>query len=935
LIYGIFFLSGVSALMFQHIWFREAGLMLGNSVLASSLVLSSFMAGLALGNGLATARPIAARHPLRWYARLELIVAITGVLLVFILPALGTTLVPFLLRFVDSGAAVGALRFGLAFVLLVIPTAAMGMTLPVLAGRRNPNEIFGATLGKLYGWNTFGAVVGALAGEAFLYEHVGIRNTAFFAGSLNVAAALLSLGLARNEEAKGPDHAEAPSSPRKREEIQWMVIAAIAGGCLLALEIVWTRFLQLSVFGTALAFAIMLAQALAGISLGSLLASRATSWCERPYAVPALAMLSAVAVTATYAGFGDILAIDVSGLPGAPWTRVSLLAGALILPVAVISGALFTSIGMALARTLPGARATGLLSLANTLGAMAGALIAGFVLLPGLGMERSFQLIAAAYALAALISPGFSGSLRRSPVLLGATILGLLFTALFPTGLMERRYLREAIGPYVRDTVNTRVSGVREGLTETIAYVDTRMQGETLYTRLVTNAFSMSGTMFTARRYMEAFVYLPVAIHPHVRRALLISYGVGSTARALADTREIEKIDVVDISKDILSMAHLAVLPGDRAPLGDPRVNAHIEDGRFFLQTSAEGYDLITSEPPPPHLGGVVNLYTLEYFKLLRRRLNPGGIVSYWLPMQELSDREGRAIASAFCAAFPDCTLWKGMTLDWILLGTRDLKGPVSDDRFASQWKEGGSRSMRDLGFELPEQLGALFMAEGARFPDLIREAPIEDNYPGRLSRKQRGTLAHTEWRESLMNVDRCRERFLASSFVSKHWPPKMRLDTLPYFAHQRHYDDMLRELTPIPGPPTSPLDAVRMLQSTPLEVLPQIVLGTSGEVGLLLTRLAARGAAEKDWLEGHLAVRDLTARRYDSAAARFRKVQALSPNLPGVGERLVLSLCLGGREAEGRAERERPSMKPSAAWNEALDAACGASNVAKVPETL
>jgi spermidine synthase len=926
LIHGIFFLSGVSALIFQHIWFREAGLMLGNSVLASSLVLSSFMAGLALGNGIATAWPLAGRKPLQWYAFLELLVALTGVSLVFILPLLGTSLVPMLHRLAQGGLAVAAVRFGLAFVLLVVPTAAMGMTLPLLAGRASSRELFGATLARLYGWNTLGAVLGALAGEAFLYERIGIRNTAFLAASLNIVAALLSLALARGEGLGEAVHEEAPPEPpRTGVEIRWMAIAAIAGGALLSLEIVWTRFLLLYVFGTALTFAIMLAQALAGIALGSLIAARATSWCSQRIAVPTLAMLSAVAVSATYSSFADVLALDIQNPPGAPWTRVIVLSGALILPVAINSGLLFTSIGVALARTRPSARAAGLLSLANTLGAMAGALIAGFILLPGVGMERSFQLVAAAYAFAAVLAPEFAAGLRRSPILVGATALGLLFTALFPSGLMERRYLREALNPYLREGLDSRVTGFREGLTETIAYVDTKLQGETLHTRLVTNSFSMSGTMFSARRYMEAFVYLPVAIHPGIRRALLVSYGVGSTARALTDTKELERIDIVDISQDILNMSRLAVPPGDRAPLDDPRVVTHIEDGRFFLQTAAEGYDLITSEPPPPHLGGVVNLYTTEYFQLLHRRLNPGGIVSYWLPVHELSDDEAQSITSAFCAAFRDCTLWKGMTLNWILLGTRELEGPVSAERFAQQWQPDGPRSLRDLGFERPEQLGALFMAEGAQFKDLTQAPPLEDNYPGRLTRAPPGRMALSPWRLDLMNVERARERFLASTFVRKIWPAQLRADTTPYFEVQRHYDTMIGEFTTIDERPLSPEGAVALLRTTPLAALPRIGLGTSGDIGLLISRLEARGAAEKDWLQAHLAVRDLSEHRFGRAVERLRRVRAMAASLPGVSERLALSLCLGGREGEGRAETKRLALEPSSPWSGALREACDA----------
>ncbi len=925
MIYAIFFLSGVSALIFQHIWFRQAGLAFGNSVWASSLVLSSFMAGLALGNAVA-ARWRSRTNPLLVYSALELTVALTGVSLVFVLPALGEGLVPSLAQIGGSGLGLGAIRFGLGFMLLVVPTAAMGMTLPLLASRTPSRELFGVTLGRLYGWNTMGAVFGAIAGEAILYEWIGVRSTAYVAGALNIAAALLSLALARTERAPEPPP-EVLGGPATGAEIRLLVIAALAGGAFLALEVIWTRFMLLFVFGNALTFAIMLALALAGIAIGSLLASRSPEFCDAPQATPILALLASIAVTGSYVTFVDVLRLNVPTVGGA-WTRVGVLSAALILPAAIVSGALFTCIGAALVRNRAVSRATGLLTLSNTLGAMIGAMVAGFVLLPMLGMEKSFWTISVAYLAAALISPGFLPLLKQSRALLLATIIGTLFTAFFPHGMMASTYLRGALRAFIAGSVETRVTGFREGLTETITYVDALQHGETLHTRLVTNSFSMSGTLFTGRRYMEAFVFLPVAIHQDVRRALLISYGVGSTARALTETKEIEKIDVVDISKDILDMAPLAVPPGEVAPLNDARVVTHIEDGRFFLQTAREGYDLITSEPPPPHLGGVVNLYTRQYFDLMKRRLNPGGIVSYWLPVHSLSDDDSRAITSAFCSVFADCTLWKGMDLDWILLGTNGLSETVGLERFKRQWADGGPRGLRDIGLELPEQLGALFMAEGAALEDLTALPPLDDNHPGRLSRAPPVQLVLGPWKERLMDAAACRERFLASAFVKKIWPAEMRSATVPYFEVQRLYDQMVRAIVPNGTRPISAKDAVSILRGTPLTVLPTLLLGTSGEMRLLVNRLETRSGPHQDkgWLHAHLATRDMGERRHDSATAHLRRALALDPASPGLRERLVLALCLQGKTAEGALERQALTTPLDADWVEALDQACAAA---------
>ena len=924
--YAIFFLSGISALVFQHIWFRQAGLVFGNSVWASSLVLSSFMAGLALGNGVATLRRAGKRSALLTYAALELTVALTGVLLVFVFPALGEDLLPALSRVSGGGLGLGAIRFTIAFILLLIPSAAMGMTLPVLAARAPSRELFGVTLGRLYGWNTLGAFVGALSGEGFLYAQVGIRGAAFVAGGLNVAAALLAMALARTEGRTDAPPAEERSGRPSGAEMRLLLVAALSGGSFLALEVIWTRFMQLFVFGNALSFAIMLALALAGMAIGSLLASRSPRACTAPEATPILALMASLAVTASYASFVDVLKIDLHSAPGGLWTRVAVLSAGLILPVAIVSGALFNCVGVALGDQRSARGATGLLTLSNTLGATIGAMVAGFVLLPVLGMERSFWCVAAIYVAAALICPGFVPLVRRSRWLAAATVAGLLFTVLFPRGLMASTYLRQAMRPFLSGAMEARVTGFREGLTETITYVDSMFQGEPLYTRLITNSFSMSGTMFSGRRYMEAFVYLPVAIHPRVRSALLISYGVGSTARALVETREIERIDVVDISKDILEMAPLSVLPGETAPLADPRVHTHIEDGRFFLETTGERYDLITSEPPPPHLGGVVNLYTRQYFELMKRRLNPNGIVSYWLPVHSLSDDDSRAITSAFCSAFEDCTLFKGLNLDWILIGTQGLMEPVSLERFKQQWSATGPRGPREVGLEVPEQLGALFMAEGASMPDLTSRPPLDDNYPGRLSRAPPAQLLLGEWKQSLMDPAAGRQRFLSSSFIRRVWPEHMRDATLPYFDVQRLYDRMVHELVPGGETPNSPKDALPVLRTTSLSVLPSILLGTTGEMRSLARRLEMRDGPDpnKAWLLAHLATMDLGERRYDEAAARYRRSLSLDPNSPGTRERLVLALCLAGKTREAGAERESIRQSSDTTWTELLNDACG-----------
>ena len=164
-------------------------------------------------------------------------------------------------------------------------------------------------------------------------------------------------------------------------------------------------------------------------------------------------------------------------------------------------------------------------------------------------------------------------------------------------------------------------------------------------------------------------------------------------------------------------------------------MNVHVEDGRYFLQATARRYDLITAEPPPPKHAGVVNLYSAEYFALARSRLRPGGFLTYWLPVHSLEEDDSRAVVRAFCDAFPDCTLWAGTELDWMLAGSNGAASPVDEAVFRRQWDDPKvGPELRRLGIENPEQLGALFMADAEGLAAFAGSAePLVDDRPQRL----------------------------------------------------------------------------------------------------------------------------------------------------------------------------------------------------------
>jgi len=789
LLYGIFFLSGASALIFETLWFHQAGLAFGNSVWASSLVLSGFMGGLALGNALAAQHGGRLRGPIRVYAIAEVAIGLTGVGLVYLFPILGAALAPWLGPLLDHPWLLNPIRLFMAFILLLIPTTAMGITLPLLTKALTGSaENFGRVLGRLYGWNTVGAVVGVVVGETELIRIFGVRGTALAAGALNLVAAVAAGWLATRIPGRFP----APE-PMDRQALRlgkgrsWLIAAFLSGFCLLALEVVWFRFLLLFILGHTVAFALMLGIVLAGIALGGLAGSYILHL--RPdahrFSTPVAFSAGALCVV-SYATFPVVIhpygtrelfeALDIVRL-GAP----------LMFPVCLLSGVLFTFLGAALRNDLASDTATaGTLTLANTIGAAFGSLAGGFFLLPVLGMERSFFLIALLYGGIGLWLLAGSPAPRRIAYV--AAVAFLVIAALFPFGSMTKVYLQIPVKRFIEEGAPGRIAAIREGLTETIIYFERTLLDKPLAYRMLTNSYSMSATDYKSRRYMDLFVYWPMAVHPNIKRALLICFGVGNTAKAMTDSKGIETIDVVDISHDILEMSHVVYPHKSDNPLHDPRVRVHIEDGRYFLQTTDQRFDLITGEPPPTNVAGVVNLYSREYYQLIYDRLAEGGMVTYWLPLPHLSIASTKAILRAFCDVFEDCSLWNGTGLSIMMVGTRHATGPVSVEQFTRQWNDPVvAPEALAVGVERPEQLGALFIGDAEYLRTLTRDTPpLVDNYPKRIRTPFDPPAEVARFFGGWMDVVAARERFRASPLIKRLWPDRMLNDSLPYFDLQR-----------------------------------------------------------------------------------------------------------------------------------------------------
>ena len=863
----IFFLSGAASLVFETLWFRLSGLVFGNSAWASAIVLASFMAGLAIGNLLSTRFVRRWRQPLRVYAALEITVGVFGLCLVILLPFLPTLLAP-LFRLLLQSSLLNAARLLFAFVLLLIPATVMGATLPTVVSalsQRDPN--FGRVLGLLYGSNTIGAVAGALAGELLLIRLLGVRGTGVVAALCSITAGIAAFSLPAAAASRGRE-----SGGKPPHSIRLLIAAAAASGfALLALEVIWFRFVTLFIIATSLAFAVMLAIVLAGIGIGALIASWLLGRFPNADAyAPVVAAGAAAALVLSYSGF-------------TPHRSVFADSVELMLPVSILSGVFFTFIGRAFERVITDeVRATAMVTFANTIGAAVGPIVAGFVLIPTIGMEHSFFVVALLYTAIAILT--IRADLPRVALIIAGAMAALTLF-LFPFHLFENYFLPQATRAYH----DSRVVAVRQGPIETAVVLERDYAGEPYAYRLFTNGYSMSGTTYASKRYMSAFVYLPLALRPQARSALLISYGVGVTAKRLAETQWLESIDIVDISKTILDLGSI-VWPGPANPLVDRRARVHVEDGRFFLLTTSRRFGLITSEPPPPKSAGIVNLYTREYFQLVRDRLTDNGIASYWLPVYQLSESDSKAIIRGFCDAFADCSMWNGGGAEWILIGSRGAwKAPAYAD-FAGQWRDPVSRTqLVRLAIETPEQLGATFIADAGVLERLTADTPpLTDDHPLRLSTQPPPAIAPMVFRM----MDDAPNAFARSAFARAALPPEVLAGAPAFFPSQRLLDRVL--LVPLGTPPPPPPELLRaLLTTTPLRTLPRLLFNSDAWLEDIALRARARGDRNPSfaYIAAVGALSDRDYRRARDLFAEARRGMPGERELPGY-EALAASLA-------------------------------------------
>jgi spermidine synthase len=686
----LFFLSGGAGLVYQVLWSRLLGLVFGVTVYAASTVLASFMAGLALGSFLAGRLGDRVRRPLVWFGIAEILIGLTALATPAALDGLQKVYVAVHPSLPAGLGGVTFARFAISFAVLIVPTMLMGASLPLIVKSSLARaDSLGQRVGILYGTNTAGAITGTLVGGLFLIPTYGISVSFLVAASANVLVGLIALGVAfvfRHQQVidapaaavpiqASPDTSEHELLLPERTRKLVLAVFVISGFASFALEVIWFRTIILFLRPTVYSFAMMLAMVLAGIAAGSYLVApfmrRKINWLivlivvEAALAVVVLVSYAALAKMQAIVGWATPLLARVMPEYLGPLVAVSFVA---IFPSALLLGVAFP-IGLRLwAGAAPdvsdrAASRVGVFYSLNVCGSIAGALFAGFVLLPLIGTRASVILIASTILASSFLLLGSLGSIQRRTVgaIVGALSLLFIFSAVkLPDPF---RMLLNQLFP------NERILWREEGVQATVSI---HQQGRHRVMNLdgLHQANNSGGMVYVHRR----IGHLAMCLHPEPREALVVGLGGGATAGAVSQHPGV-MLEVVELSR---SVARGAEYFGDinYNLLQRPNVRLFVDDGRNHLMLSSRKYHVITADIIQPYHAGAGNVYSKEYFTLVRNALRDDGLFLQWIP-----EVEYKPILRTFMSVFPETTLWADGTL---MVGT---KRPLELRRRDFEWR--------------------------------------------------------------------------------------------------------------------------------------------------------------------------------------------------------------------------------------------------------
>jgi spermidine synthase len=737
LLIPLFALSGGTSLVYQTLWVRQSNLVFGTSELALCTVLAAFMGGLAIGSALAGRWAAHTTRPLRTYALLELFIGAYALAFPYLIKLITPIYVWFWHATEPPLHIFGLFQLVLVGLLLLAPTTCMGATLPVLAryvSQRRDDT--GTKVGRLYGANTIGAVVGTGLAGFFLLPTLGVTTTTIYAAMANIA--LAGVAWAMDCRCGAIESAAVPRRPaadpvHDRYAPVLLTVAVLAGFCGLVYEVAWFRLMVLLLGASAYAFSAMLLAFLLGIGIGGWvggsLADRSFRRGGQFALFKQLAMMQAgVAVTSGIAlySYGELPVMYVRLFTLFEnhlehlWIANLIMAMLVMMPPAMFMGATFPVLIRAASGGQEGLSATvGKIYSVNTIGAIAGAIVGGMVFLPVLHVRGtvicaiSLNLLAAVTALWPLGAIKGPYEPRR---LVGWTLAScaVAFMHIVPPAwnplLMSGGLYKYASsitdrtrqGILDATTRNSQLLFYREG-TSSVVTVGLNMSTTNLW--LANNGkvdASSSGDLET----QVLLGHVPFIFRPEAKEVMVIGLGSGISAGSVTLHETATRIDVVELEPAIIEASRF--FDGyNHLPLEDPRVRVHINDARNHLLLTPDGtYDVVSSEPSNPWISGVSNLFTREFFELGKRKLKPGGVWTQWLHIYDMAPEDLRSLLATFADVYGHVRLFRVNAADLILVGSdAPLNWKLADIRDMMAHSPDIAADLRRCGITTAEDL--------------------------------------------------------------------------------------------------------------------------------------------------------------------------------------------------------------------------------------
>jgi spermidine synthase len=770
-----FVLSGATGLIYEVLWARMLGLVFGATTVAISAVLAAFMGGLALGSALAARFAARIKRPVRAYAIIEIAIGLYALAVPLLFGGIDRVYAQVWQHFHPGFYGFAFSRFLLATAVLLIPTALMGATLPVLVGAQQRSSGNSASaIARIYTWNLAGAIIGAIIAGFFLLPQFGVRATIWIAAATNLGIGLVAFLLdsksAEVEEDVVVDAGELdleinrplPQAVLTRKF--WFFCAFTSGFVTISMQVVWSRMLAMIIGSSTYAFSIVLALFLVGLALGSYLVSTQKNvnawWLRRAVLIVeiltaftlflSLRIMSATPNILIAAAFklginswAGLLALQIAAaallilLP-------SILMG-MVMPLVLMWAGTGTDAGkLADAPDQSRVKFVGQSYALNTIGAICGSVVAAFLLIPGTSTRFTIFCAAAICIITAGIAfeprrTTADRALSRSLAIGAAVTLVLVMFAVWPR-LNLNALSTGAYDSYVRVLARSRGSVTEKeenlgpGNHQLLMYEEGRTATVSVRRDWGITSVAINGrTNASDADDMPTQVLLGqlgVFTAPSLGKALIVGFATGVTAGSVLQS-PIESVECVEIEPAAVASSSFFEHV-NRQPLSDARLRLIIDDARTYLRVNPANYDMIISEPSHPWVPGVANLFTREFFNLGRSRLKDDGVFIQWFQIYQLSTESLKSVLATFNETFPYVAVFRvqgaAKGKDLILIGSQ---APIRLDQINERMSD--PRTAADLarvGFKSAEDVRAWFVCDQTQLKPAIAGAIIntDDN---------------------------------------------------------------------------------------------------------------------------------------------------------------------------------------------------------------